>query len=218
MKIMINVAMSLNGFIAGRLGRRVDISSDQDRSRVMQLRSTCDAILVGANTIINDNPDLRAVDRGYEENPVRVVLDGRLSVPTHCKVFDGRSRTILFTANRERKMPNCEIIYDDKMHIPIDFVLDELNNRGIDNLLVEGGSKVISQFILTGKVSSFSVYIGNISIETGRIPLFEIGSDVRNAILSSEKLGDGFLLYLDPIELKKGIEEYGRRGTKAKLG
>ena len=218
MKIMINVAMSMNGLIAGRLGRRVDISSSQDRERVMHLRSTCDAILVGANTIINDNPDLRAADRGYEKNPLRVVLDGRLSVPTHCRVFDGRSRTLLFTANREREMSNCEIIYNDNTEIPIEFVLDELNDRGIKNLLVEGGSRVIRQFLLSGKVSSFSLYIGNILIETGGIPLFEIGSDVRNVILSSEKLGDGFLLYLDPVELKKGIEEYGRRGTKAKLG
>ena len=218
MKIMINVAMSLNGLIAGRLGRRVEISSNQDRERVMHLRSTCDAILVGANTIINDNPDLRAADRGYEKNPVRVILDGRLSIPTHCRVFDGRSRTLLFTANRERKMSNCEIIYNDSMQIPVDFVLDELNHRGIKNLLVEGGSKVIRQFLLSGEVDSFNLYIGNILIENGGIPLFEIGSDVRNAILSGEKLGDGFLLNLDPIELKKGIEEYGRRGTKAKLG
>ena len=218
MKIMINVAMSLNGLIAGRLGRRVEISSNQDRERVMHLRSTCDAILVGANTIINDNPDLRAADRGYEKNPVRVILDGRLSIPTHCRVFDGRSRTLLFTANRERKMSNCEMIYNDSMQIPVDFVLDELNDRGIKNLLVEGGSKVIRQFLLSGEVDSFNLYIGNILIENGGIPLFEIGSDVRNAILSGEKLGDGFLLNLDPIELKKGIEEYGRRGTKAKLG
>ncbi|EQD78454.1 diaminohydroxyphosphoribosylaminopyrimidine reductase, partial [mine drainage metagenome] len=54
--VTVNVAQSINGFIAGRFGRTVQISSPEDWKRVFELRMKSDAILVGANTVINDNP------------------------------------------------------------------------------------------------------------------------------------------------------------------
>ncbi len=216
-QITINVAQSINGYIAGRFGRRVVISSDEDRMRVMQLRASSDAILVGANTIINDNPDLKAIPPG-EKKPVRVLLDGRLSVPTHSRIFDGTQRTIVFTSNRERRMINCELIYAPDIDIKIDFILEKLAEIGVKKLLIEGGSMVINKFILSGYVDIFYLYTGNCVIESDGVRLFNIENMQSGLIQESNKLGDGFLLKLDPNKVREGLIENGRRGLKTKLG
>ena len=75
-RVTINVAQSLNGLIAGKFGRRVQISSAEDWERVLDLRTRSDAILIGANTVINDNPDLYTGRTGSKDKlPIRVASD-----------------------------------------------------------------------------------------------------------------------------------------------
>ena len=213
-RVTINVAQSLNGMIAGKFGRRVQISSQEDWSRVLDLRTKSDAILIGANTVINDNPDLYTGRTDPKERlPVRVLLDGRLSIPTHSRIFDGRGRTLVFTANRERKLLNCDIVYSDDAHIPIPFVIETLEAMKVKNLLVEGGSIVINEFLRAGIVDDFFLYIGNILIESDGIRLFEPAVTLPGVVQSWERLGDGYVARLDVKKLMGDLVKNGRRGS-----
>jgi riboflavin-specific deaminase-like protein len=213
-RVTINVAQSLNGMIAGKFGRRVQISSQEDWSRVLDLRTKSDAILIGANTVINDNPDLYTGRTDPKERlPVRVLLDGRLSIPTHSRIFDGRGRTLVFTANRERKLLNCDIVYADDAHIPIPFVIETLEAMNVKNLLVEGGSIVINEFLRAGIVDDFFLYIGNILIESDGIRLFEPAVTLPGVVQSWERLGDGYVARLDVKKLMGDLVKNGRRGS-----
>ncbi|MGC8515697.1 MAG: RibD family protein [Thermoplasmata archaeon] len=212
-RVTINVAQSLNGLIAGKFGRRVQISSAEDWGRVLDLRTKSDAILIGANTVINDNPDLYTGRTDSKDKlPMRVLLDGRLSIPTHSRIFDGRGRTIVFTANRQRKMLNCDIVYSDDIHIPIPFVIDTLETMNVRNLLVEGGSMVINEFLKAGVVDDFFLYVGNILIEGDGIRLFEPAITLPGIVQSWERLGDGSVARLDVEKLMGDLVKNGRRG------
>ncbi|MCL4451016.1 MAG: dihydrofolate reductase family protein [Candidatus Thermoplasmatota archaeon] len=214
MRVTINVAQSLNGMIAGKFGRRVQISSQEDWNRVLDLRTKSDAILIGANTVINDNPDLYTGRTDAKERlPVRVLLDGRLSIPTHSRIFDGRGRTLVFTANRERKMLNCDLVYSDDIHIPIPFVIETLESLNVRNLLVEGGSIVINEFLRAGIVDDFFLYTGNILIESDGIRLFEPAITLPGVVQSWERLGDGYVARLDVKKLMGDLVKNGRRGS-----
>ena len=211
-RVTINVAQSLNGLIAGKFGRRVQISSVEDWSRVLDLRTRSDAILIGANTVINDNPDLYTGRTDSSDKlPMRVLLDGRLSIPTHSRIFDGRGRTVVFTANRERKMLNCDIVYSDDIRIPIPYVIETLETMNVRNLLVEGGSTVINEFLKAGVVDDFFLYIGNILIEGDGIRLFEPTKTLAGIVQSSERLGDGYVARLDVKKIMGDLVKNGRR-------
>ena len=204
--VTINAAQSLNGMIAGKFGRHVDISGKTDRERVLELRKKSDAVLVGASTVINDNPDLGVGDAYAKRRPARIVLDGRLSVPTHSRVFDGGARTIVLTANRVRKMNNCEMVYFNKALIPPVEILRSLRELGINSVLVEGGSKVITQFVLSGLVDEFYLYVGNILIENDGVRMFSPMLNLQDPVIGARILGDGVLYTLDVGKLREGLE------------
>lgn len=203
--VIVNVAQSLNGMIAGRFGKHVDISCVKDRERVLDLRRNCDGILVGATTVINDNPDLGIGSENSENRPTRIILDGRLSVPTHSRVFDGKTRTIVLTTNRDRKMINCELVLFNGPIITVPEILWRLADLGIHRLLVEGGSRVITQFVSSGSVDEFYLYIGNILIEKDGVPLFSPNQDLKNLIKNTNPLGEGVLCTLDLVKLREGL-------------
>ncbi len=197
--IIANVAQSLNGVISGDSPRRVIISNREDLERVHRLRAQSDAIIVGANTVKSDNPDLK-VNRTYfnsSSQPVRIILDGKLTIPDDSKVLDGSSKTLVFTANRERKIKGAETILSEYDRIPIDFIVEELAKRSIKNVLIEGGAYTINTFLQEGVVDEFYLFIGNVILPENGIHLFRSTEQIRNVILNRSILGDGLLLSLD---------------------
>lgn len=218
--VTVNVAMSLNGMIAGSNGRRVRISGPEDLERVHKLRSDSDAILVGANTIINDNPFL-AIDRKYQHSgtlPVRVILDSNLSSPVSSNVFLGSDqRTILFTSKKAKKHGNAEIIYRDPFNLDVEHVLEELSKMGFRKILVEGGKNVVMQFLSHDLVDTFYLYIGNILIEDGGMMLFSPDLETQVRILETHPMGNGVVINLDPHSLSN-VGKSGKRKSKVRMG
>ena len=87
------MAQSLNGYISGPEGKRVLLSSIEDRKRVMEMRRNVDAILVGRNTVMTDNPDLLV-----ENNPdtIRIAIDPSLKIyGKGFKITDNSRTTIV---------------------------------------------------------------------------------------------------------------------------
>ncbi len=204
-RVIVNIAMSLNGMIAGRSGRRVNISSEDDWKRVYKLRSTVDAVVIGANTVIHDNPKLTTgpettSNRG---SPARIILDANLRVPRNATVFDGSARTIVFTTKKGEKISGAEVEGRNANELSISELLYEIHSMGFHRILVEGGKTVIGEFVSSGNVDEFFLYIGNTVIESGGLSLFDVETEVSNIIKEVMPMKSGILISLNPYLLRE---------------
>ncbi len=203
-KIIINAAMSVDGKIALVGGKRIKISTVEDFKRVHEMRSRVDAILVGINTILLDDPKL-TVKREYvpnAKNPVRIVLDSKLRIPSNARVLNDDAKTIIATTEvaPERELP-AEIIRCGKNRVNLKCLMGKLWDRDIRSIMVEGGSEVIASFLREGFVDEMYVFIGSLVIG-GNAPTLVGGngaedeSDVIHLrLISCERLSDGILLH-----------------------
>jgi diaminohydroxyphosphoribosylaminopyrimidine deaminase/5-amino-6-(5-phosphoribosylamino)uracil reductase len=116
------VAATLDGKVAAADGTSKWISNETSRGDVQVLRRQADAILVGTNTVISDDPHLipRGSFAGYEANPIRVVC-GEQELPTDSKVFDNAAQTVVVKSK------------------DLDLLVEKLNELGINHVFVEAG-------------------------------------------------------------------------------
>jgi len=156
--VTLKLAATLDGHIATAGGDSRWVTGPAARRVVHQLRNTHDAVLVGAETVLRDNPSLTARIRGGRD-PIRVVLDGRVRTPTAAKVV--RAGTIILTASgasrskMERLRRRGATVVELTGHagsIAWRTVLSELGKRGICSLLVEGGGVVAANALRSGLV------------------------------------------------------------------
>lgn len=203
--VIINVAQSLNGLISGASGRRVSISSREDLLRVHRLRASVDAIMVGANTVLCDNPRL-LVDSSMvytEKQPRRIVLDGRLRIGRDSNVLKNSASTIIYTSVKCVELGQAEIRTRDDDGLRLVNILSELRNDGMDRILVEGGRHVISEFIENDCIDEFHIFIGNVILENGGMNLFQPGFEIRDVVKRIEHIEGGVLISLDPHHLQR---------------
>lgn len=200
-RVIVNCAMSPDGKIAGTERRQLRISSPEDLQRVKRLRSECQAILVGAGTILADDPHLTVKGRPPEEQALRVVLDPRGKVPETSLVLDGRAKTLMVT-NQEctRLYPGAETVRLGHGPIDLPALMDLLGERHISQLLVEGGGETIFSFFRAGLVDLYSVYVGDFIIGGREAPSpvdgegFRPEHHVPMRLVTVERLGGGVLL------------------------
>ena len=148
------------------------ISGEQSRKDVHKLRRRAQAILVGVNTVIADDPLLTArPSRGKELT--RIVLDSHLRIPLDCKLIKTAKKSpVLIYTNESTVRTNPEIVAkitkkgaevliwpDTQGRSNLYFLLDELSKRGIAQLLVEGGPRVLTSFLKEGLADEIVVYI-----------------------------------------------------------
>lgn len=214
-KVYLNAAMTLDGKIALSDGSRLRISSQEDKARVHRLRGNCDAIMVGVNTILKDNPKLYVNPRyaKKETEPYRVVLDSHLRTPKTSKIIsplnDGRwPATIIFTSpkakdvryNLRTSIERVSMGADGLLNL--EKVLDVLYRKyKIRRLLVEGGATVLKSFILSNLFDEFTLYIGPMMVGDGPTLIqgwecFSPDDVSRFKIKSATKLGEGIMLVL----------------------
>ena len=203
-RVIVNVAMSLNGMIAGKSGERVNISSAYDWERVYKLRSSVDAIVVGANTVIRDNPKLSInnVEHDLQKLPTRVILDANLRVPRNANVFDGSMRTMVFTEKSD-EIQNAEMMRRRRNELLVDNLLTEFSSIGFKKILVEGGKRVISEFVSSGNVDEFYLYVGDVLIEKDGLRLFDLDANITNVISDIQMMKSGILISLNPYLLRE---------------
>jgi diaminohydroxyphosphoribosylaminopyrimidine deaminase/5-amino-6-(5-phosphoribosylamino)uracil reductase len=171
-------AMTLDGKTALASGDSRWISSEPSRERVHALRGTMDGILVGVGTVLADDPRLTARPPG-PRTPTRIVLDGSARLPLESQLVQtARLVPVLVVVSDQAPAANrtalaehgCEVIaLDAGPRIPIMTLLDELGSRGMSNLLVEGGGRVLGSFLDAGEFDVVHVYIATI-LEGGDHP------------------------------------------------
>lgn len=163
-------AMTLDGKIAAANGHSQWITSEKARADVHELRDQMDAILVGVQTVIQDNPQLttRLFDR-QGKNPIRIVMDSKLRTPLEANVCDIRqAQTIIVTTvgNESRAITyeekGIKVLFAQKnneQRIDIDSMLELLYNEGITDILVEGGGQINAAFLRANAIQKVIVFV-----------------------------------------------------------
>lgn len=151
--VIAKIATSLDGRLCTRVGVRTSISDPQSNELVHRLRNCVDAVMVGANTVLIDDPQLtvRGLDDVSIRNPIRVVIDGLLQTNLKSQVYQGGAIVIHTTKDRVSKFQRAgiETIAVPKIngHTSLPDAFSELANRGITSVLVECGQSMFTQLL-----------------------------------------------------------------------
>lgn len=148
--VILNSAMTLDGKIATRAGSS-EISGTEDLERVHELRKKLDSIMVGINTVLADDPRLTVhkIASNKSENPLRVVTDSKARTPLNSRILNGDAATLIAVsqkASKEKvdvlmdKGENIDVVLTGKETVDLTVLMDELAQRGVRSLLLEGGS------------------------------------------------------------------------------
>ena len=152
--IILSAAISLDGKIATKNGYS-KLSSKQDIIRLHKLRSKVDAILVGKNTVLKDDP-LLTVRYSKGKNPIRIILDSKGSISKNSKILQTSNKipTIIAVSkqisksnlNKLNKFP-VDIIITGSNTVNLKLLLKKLSDKKIKRILVEGGGIINWEFI-----------------------------------------------------------------------
>jgi riboflavin-specific deaminase-like protein len=170
--VFAQLGQSLDGFIATRTGDADYVTGEEDRRHLHHLRALADAVVVGAGTVVADDPQL-TVRACAGANPVRVVLDPRGRVPLRRRVFtDGSAPTLWVVGaggDREQDVPDgVEVLAlpDAEAFTPGRLVLT-LARRGLGRVLVEGGGVTVSRFLHEGVLDRLFVTVAPVLLGDG---------------------------------------------------
>jgi diaminohydroxyphosphoribosylaminopyrimidine deaminase/5-amino-6-(5-phosphoribosylamino)uracil reductase len=177
--VTMKIAMSADGKIATSTGHSKWITGPEAREIVHQLRDRVDAVLIGAGTVRTDDPRLTTRLRGRAgRDPIRVILDSRLTLPPSARVFTERSTAPTWVATttsaseaREARLRRrgVEVIRCRTSGHKVDLVdlLRRLADRGVMHLLVEGGAQVYGSFLSQGLVDRLMLFVAPVVLGEG---------------------------------------------------
>lgn len=166
--VTLKLAASLDGRIATAGGESRWITGEASRRYVHRLRDQHDAVLVGAETVIHDDPELTCRLRGGR-NPLRVILDGHLRLPRRARVLTntGRAATLVVAGRQaaRAKVRTIEALGAQVVQLPersgrvaLPRVLRSLGQRGIMSVLIEGGATVAAAVLAAGLVDRLLIF------------------------------------------------------------
>jgi diaminohydroxyphosphoribosylaminopyrimidine deaminase/5-amino-6-(5-phosphoribosylamino)uracil reductase len=180
-EVTLKLAVSSDGMIGARGLGQVPITGDLSRAQVHAMRAETDAILVGIGTALADDPELTCRLPGLEgRSPARIVLDGDARLPADSKLArSARDVPVLVAASidadpgrkatlvaRGAEFIGAELI-DGLVALPE--LLDDLAERGIATLMVEGGAAIAGQFLKDGLVDRIALYSGPNAVGGGGV-------------------------------------------------
>jgi diaminohydroxyphosphoribosylaminopyrimidine deaminase/5-amino-6-(5-phosphoribosylamino)uracil reductase len=164
------------------------ISNEQAKLEVHQLRAETDAILVGGNTVLNDDPqlDTRLVEG---PSPLRLVLDRSEVSPEHSNLFQDGVPTVLFTSSKRILPASVEQVVIAENDDPLKAILNFCHKRQLQSLLVEGGATLLKVFLRANLWDETCIYIGSETFGSGiKAPKIEQVAFSKSAIGGNTKL------------------------------
>ncbi len=148
--VVLKWAQTADGYFAQSDGTQKWISGQVAKTLVHKWRSEEDAVLVGKNTALHDNPEL-TVRLFHGRNPRRVVIDKHLQLPQELHLFDGKSDTIVFNAEKTDWSDNLKYVALENFdwYLPQN-ILYQLHLLDVQSILIEGGAKTLKLFTDAG--------------------------------------------------------------------
>ena len=156
------VAQDKKGFI-GKKGSQIWITGSSSKQNVHKLRSEVDAVMIGKNTALIDNPEL-TVRKIIGINPKRIVLDTNRTLPYDLNLLkDNQAETIVICSNQkfqDNETSYCKYITVDELNGKLDpkHILIRLGELGITSVILEGGSELIYSFLSFDLIDEFRLY------------------------------------------------------------
>ncbi len=203
-RVVVNCAMSADGKLALPARVQTPISNELDLRRVHRLRAEADAILVGVETVLSDDPHLtvKYTEKDLGKMPLRVVLDSEGRTPPGARVLDGKAPTLIATNEAcTAEFENAEVVRRGQDRVDLEVLLKDLHERGVRLLLVEGGGEVIWSFLEARLVDELKVFVGSVVIGGKGSPTVADGAGARSveemiplSLMRLQRLGDGALM------------------------
>ena len=164
--VIAQIGQSIDGRIALNNGNSHYINNPKSIIYLHCLRSISDAIIVGSNTIKKDDP-LLTTRKIKGTNPKRIIIDGSLSLNNKYKIFNDGNENIIFTkSNKNIRLNNSTIIRLKEKNFTKNFI-KQIEKLKYKNILVEGGSKTISELINNKYIDILQFMIAPILIGSG---------------------------------------------------
>jgi diaminohydroxyphosphoribosylaminopyrimidine deaminase/5-amino-6-(5-phosphoribosylamino)uracil reductase len=216
--VIAKFAASLDGRIAAASGDSRWISGPQSLQWAHEQRTMVDAIMVGANTILVDNPQLTARPGGQESErqPLRVVVDGGGRTPANARVLQGPGRALIATGGRsepswrqalEAAGAEMLVLPGDGDSLDLKALLKALAERGVLSLLVEGGGILLGSVFDQGLVDKVQAIIAPMIIGAAKAPAAVAGRGARRLAqarrlreVTVERLGEDILVTGYPVK------------------
>jgi 5-amino-6-(5-phosphoribosylamino)uracil reductase len=207
--------MSIDGYVDDRNDARLMLSNPEDFDRVDEVRASVDAILVGANTVRRDDPRLliRSVERqkervrrGLTPHPIKVTITSGGGLDAAARFFSlGDIEKIVYTPDPEvpalrEALGDVAAVVAGGQPIDLGVVLDDLGERRVGRLMIEGGGMVHTQFLTAGLVDEIHLVIVPFFVGDRDAPRFvrpgqfPQNSDHPLTLVAIRQMGDVVLL------------------------
>ncbi|HET8541582.1 MAG TPA: bifunctional diaminohydroxyphosphoribosylaminopyrimidine deaminase/5-amino-6-(5-phosphoribosylamino)uracil reductase RibD [Anaeromyxobacter sp.] len=224
--VTLKAAVTLDGRIATRTGDARWVTGEEARRWVHRLRDRVDAVLVGAGTARTDDPLLTTrLPGGHGRDPLRVVLDTDLRLPSRLRLLHPRSpapTVVAHASSRARRVaPGVELLRCRRGKGGVDLrdLLARLAARGVTHLLVEGGARVHARFLEEGLVDRVAILVApklagadGVPLAAGRGPA-RMADALRLEEVEVERIGDDVLVLGRPVRPRGAAP---RRGQTAR--
>lgn len=213
--VTLKIAQTLDGYVAAPDGDSKWITGHEARARVHEWRSVYDAVMIGRNTALMDNPRL-TVRHVEGRQPKRIVIDGKLELPGELNLFTDQyeEKTIVLTHNREKYENEADpllsmlqsdyfrgttlLVGEKQGHTDLDEALRKLTGQNINSILVEAGQRLASALLKEGLVDKVECFVAPKLLGGGTRSVLGLGINRMNEIIkfrsySWQKVGDDML-------------------------
>jgi len=212
--VTVKWAMSIDGKIATHTGESRWITSDESRKYAHKIRGQMDGILVGINTVARDDPLLTCRIEGWR-NPKRIVVDSNALLPIHSRLLSTINEGEIIIAVNKNAQPNrvekleqlgCKIVRTNDIngYVDLNELFQQLGEMKLTNILVEGGSRVITSVIEGHLADKAMIFIAPIIIggEGAKSPV--LGTGINKISEAAE---------IDEVEIKRFSNDIVIEGT-----
>ncbi len=197
--VQLKFASSLDGCIDDTSPERRVFSSPEDRAAVYALRAEFDAILIGAETLRRDKPKLM-LENAEGKQPTRIIVTNSGDIPADVPLFkEGSGERIIYTTkSAEPKVKKLGLpaklraIGNEAVDLPA--LLEDLSKLGVKRLLVEGGAKVLGEFLELGLFDRLRMAIAPEVMADGKAPKVAPPKTGAELILKSSKALGGMVI------------------------
>ena len=220
--VTLKAGATMDGRLAAGSGDSRWVTGEASREAAHTLRHRHDAIMIGAGTALRDDPSLTTRTPVPGLNPVRVVVDSRLTLPLHLKLFtDGQAPTIVLAAEEANggkrgrlEAAGVEVVgcKADGSRIDLRDAMRKLGEREIASVLLEGGGKLNGAMLEAGLIDKVAIFYAPKIVGGAGTPLFDAGladrmaEAVRLVRIEIERYGDDWCVTGYPERPDRGGE------------